>query len=1125
MTPVFSKKRFIAAIGITIIVLLVVLSPFILSSATALNLLLSAVNSRMAGTVRIESWIVGWQQGILCQQVVYTGPENRLRISVPRLTSTQGLLEVVLAPKNLGLVIAEAPVVEIAASTQSAAPSPSTQTPSPDSYDIPLWNQLQVELQIRDGSLQLGQGGPETAVGFRGIKLDADLQGGVINYDLAFRTLREQGIVNASGSLNLPARQYGWLDTLIAETDVSASGLDVHDVFAFLAAHTSFPSAEGLLNADMHFKTVGLQELRISGTAECTGLKLAGGPLGADTPSFQKVYLAIDDGSWTEGGWSFSQLDFVGDTATFKGSAEFNGEGSKLKGEGSISLPVLFDQFPHLLALREAAYIESGRLDLAVDLVHKDAEGKIRLTAGLENLGGLYDSRRFSWPEPSSLILNGEIADRDFRLHALRLDAPFAHIDGKGNLQSFFLDATADFQEAFTEIGRLFKIGWDGAGRMDLSVKGGARELDDTTLAVDTDIRINDFTLNRRDELVVPLHQFSLVGSISVPGDLFWEQRGTLDMEVALSSWLGEIFLVLDGKKLTGSSFRGYYTTDSAFNLDSITGLLHVFKKMPAETSMAGDLQVQAAGYLENGAVEMREFNGGIGGFVLVHDKNVFEDQDLRLQIRQLYNDKVPSLIVRDLIVAADRGSFFRNGAGLNTLRYTDHGLYLHNLDFSSRQTGSLSLDALRIDDWRDPLAGLGGTLEGELALEKSGWVLQKVGLFPTEWSMKGSSRFSLSVDTVDGGGRDGEADIQLENLTVSHGPETVWTEKEVLVGAELKSGEAGSTDVRKLAIDSAALQLRATGTIGSPGTQEISVLGQLTPDLEKIGSILRSGFDLDIAMAGKQPEPFTLEYTGGAQDEERINKVVLDSALHAERVSLQGITFQEGSLPFSLRDGALHLDFSGLLAGGKAQVVADIDLMGQKPVIRVKEAGEVLTGVQMEKPLVSGLLSGIYPFFGLLADPAGRFSVRLDSLVWPFGADEMRDASFVAVFDVRDVRFQAKGLLPDLLNRFGLEENELAPLDNELYCLARVGRITCSPLSYDVGKAEITVSGSLGMDGTVDYLLELPVTRKLAGNEDSSSSQPQKIRVAVSGTTDRLLVDEEKIDSDLEALARHTVD
>jgi len=475
--------------------------------------------------------------------------------------------------------------------------------------------------------------------------------------------------------------------------------------------------------------------------------------------------------------------------------------------------------------------------------------------------------------------------------------------------------------------------------------------------------------------------------------------------------------------------------------------------------------------------------------------------------------------------VAANRDSFFRNGAGLNTFSCTDHSLYLHNFDLTSRQTGRVRLDALRVDDWRDPLAGLGGKLEGELDLEKLGGMLRHIALFPPELSMAGHSRFSLSADTDVGGGRDGEAEIELADLIVKRGSETVWAENEVRASGKLESGEAGITQIRKLWFDSGALKLRSTGRIGSPGQREIALSGELIPDMNKIGVILRSGFDIDVAMTGKRPETFTFTYAGKAGGEERVRGITLDAALHADRLSFKGIRVQDAALPFTFRDGNLQLDFSGSLEGGEARAVADIDYTGQSPVIRVREGGQVLEDVQMQKPLVTALLSDIYPLFGVLADPAGRFGVRLDSLVWPLEDQEKTKASFVAVFDIKNLRFQPKGPLQDVLHRFGLNEKELAPRDNELYCLARAGRITCSPLSYSAGNAEITVSGSLGMDKTVDYLLELPVTGKLAGNKNYAALQGRKIRVAVSGSTDQPQVDEEKIDSDLEALVRQAAD
>ena len=104
MSPVFKKKRLYVLLLVPVFISLVVFSPLLISSSTSLNLFLSAVNKNISGRLSVDSWLIGWQQGILCNNVVYEDTEKGLRLSIPTFTSTRGLMELLLVPKNMGVI-------------------------------------------------------------------------------------------------------------------------------------------------------------------------------------------------------------------------------------------------------------------------------------------------------------------------------------------------------------------------------------------------------------------------------------------------------------------------------------------------------------------------------------------------------------------------------------------------------------------------------------------------------------------------------------------------------------------------------------------------------------------------------------------------------------------------------------------------------------------------------------------------------------------------------------------------------------------------------------------------------------------------------------------------------------
>ena len=524
--PVRKKKRYVVLAVLLAAFLFMGLAPYILSTGPVLRSVVSVIDKKLPGSLSIDSWLVGWQQGILCQEVVYTDDQRGIRLHIPRLTSTQGLLELVLAPNNLGMLVVDSPQLEIKTGEPAAASGAEKTTGQQRARLTPFWNHLVANLEIRDGQATVALAEPSLANGIRNLSLSAALASGVVSYTLTVHAFRDQGSARVTGSLNLPAGGQGGLDTLVAETRLAVNGLQVRDLLTVAGKDGVFPVGDGVLSADLQFKAVGLVGLEVSGHADFEQLNLHGGFLGEDTPSFARVRLDIDGGKWAANGWSVRQLALAGDTGDFAGAGRYGANGLQLAGKGRVELPVLFAQFPRLLRLRETSLVETGTLDAAVDLAITGDTRRLDFKARADAFSGLADDLEFAWSGPVSVLVNGEQSGEDIRVNALKVETPFFQADGRGDLQSFVLDASADLARTFADVGQLFKLNWAGAGQLDLAVKGRRISPDDPLLSVETDLEVSDFTLSRAGELIVPPDDFSLLGSISLPFTLLHSDAG-----------------------------------------------------------------------------------------------------------------------------------------------------------------------------------------------------------------------------------------------------------------------------------------------------------------------------------------------------------------------------------------------------------------------------------------------------------------------------------------------------------------------------------------------------------------------------------------------------------------------
>jgi hypothetical protein len=1122
MVPVFKKKRYVLGVLLAVVLTVIIFLPLILSSDTVLRLVVSRINSTVPGRLSIQSWLIDWQQGVLCQDIVYTDERKGLRITIPRLTSTQGLLELIFAPRNLGLVGVDSPVVEFYGSVPAGKGAPKSEASTSSSGDTAAWDRLVLQFQVRDGLVKTGLSDAKGELGLKGINLHANLANGVIDFSLKFQALGEQGVVEAKGSLNLPARSRDLLETLIVSADVTVDNYQFRDVLSFLAPRSNLPVGEGILNADFRLRVVGIEELTLSGTAGMTDVRLSGGVLGEDTPAFQEISLSLEETEWSGRYWAVKQLSLESDAGTMYFSGEQKNNRLQFKSRGTLQIPVLFDRFPHLLRVQEATLIESGSLDFTADLSLDGPQGKLDVKARTENLGGLFNGNAFVWDSPLTVALLGEKNGLDFRIRRLQVDAPFVQAYGSGNLRSFELEASADVGTALVEIGKLFQHSWSGTGKLELEAKASGGEPDDKNYTVVTDLNISNFSLSRSGTVIVPRNDFSIVTSGSGPLSLLKDKKGMFDLQFALSSWLGDIFLTLNGERgeegLTGSR----YSTDTNLDLAGLSTFLLAVGELPVEAKVSGDLQVQAAGYVDRTTLEVDELNSSIQDFSFARDDFVVHEKKVSLRILQSVNDEVPSLVIHDMIVSDNREQFFSAGAGSNSIQIPDRSLFLHNISLESG-AGRLRLDELIIPDWQQPLQGARTDFSLQSNLAELTRLLQSTNLLEPWINLSGTGQLDFRAVQTENAGQDIQAELQLDDFFLSRkGADLLNGEKASL--ATHLSGRIIAADfaIDEFRLSSEPLDMIAAGTLQPAEHGKIlEFQGEMTPKLDRLASIVNNVFGLGMTMQGQKKESFQLRYHLGGIGGKETHSNQLSTSLYADRLEYKGFVFSALKMPISLEENKLHVELSGRMNDGTLNLVSDSDFTVEPPVLRIPPASRILSDVQLGKPVVDNLLQGVHPLFGVLATPTGTIDVTVDSLTWPLVKDGAADADFVTIINTSQVSFSGTAFMQGILSSFGLDRENLTLQESKIYCTGQNGRIACSPIRILAGDSEMVLSGSVGMDKSLDYLLQVPVTEKLVGREGYRILEGTTVRVPIRGTSGRPTFDKKMVAGAIEDLAK----
>ena len=94
--------------------------------------------------------------------------------------------------------------------------------------------------------------------------------------------------------------------------------------------------------------------------------------------------------------------------------------------------------------------------------------------------------------------------------------------------------------------------------------------------------------------------------------------------------------------------------------------------------------------------------------------------------------------------------------------------------------------------------------------------------------------------------------------------------------------------------------------------------------------------------------------------------------------------------------------------------------------------------------------------------------------------------------------------MLGSLLRALRVQDRGLDLSGRQIQFVCKDGRIETNPLRTNLGDSELVISGSLGLDTTIDYLAQAEVTRQLVGGDLYKYLEGTVIHVPVGGTLEK---------------------
>ncbi len=496
----YKKKKSIiraALAGLFAVALvLLFLLPTLVSTQWGGNKMKQVINDRLPGVIDFESVSLGWFSGIRGRTISYDNSQQGIVVKVAELSTAKGLLALAVSRKELGRIDVKTPVAYVylqekdetagagskASSAQAAEiPGEITQDTAgtqPDKDAEPagqlILPPLNADIAVSDGALHVLYPDNREAVLLKDLTLQTHFDGSDrrLEYQLAFQSGDSAGQLKGSGTITLPAGGNNTLQEVNAQAELDIGTWEIADLLQLLNHTADAPTGSGQLNGRLSLSGSEAANRQLKGTISTQQLKLQGGPLSSDTPSFDSIALEIDAEQMGKT-MNINRLNLTSSLATAALTGTLEAQGNKdISGTAEIDLKQLFTQFPGSLHLREGTEISNGRVDLGMKVRAAGNDTHFEGSALLDQLQGAAGGKKLAWDTPVRLEARGTQGSAGLQLDNFTVESSFLNGSGQGDLNQMKVQLSADIGEAMTEIEKFIQLdGWKSNGKLDVNLQ------------------------------------------------------------------------------------------------------------------------------------------------------------------------------------------------------------------------------------------------------------------------------------------------------------------------------------------------------------------------------------------------------------------------------------------------------------------------------------------------------------------------------------------------------------------------------------------------------------------------------------------------------------------------------
>jgi hypothetical protein len=759
---------------------------------------------------------------------------------------------------------------------------------------------------------------------------------------------------------------------------------------------------------------------------------------------------------------------------------------------------------PRLLRLRNDTQVRSGAAFVELATVRTDAgltwEGRIELS----QLAATSAGQEVQWEQPIEMVYAARRTEDGIVVDRLTAHSTFFQLSGGGTLDRFQAAGRFNLGLMASQLGRIVDLRrWPVGGEAQVRMETVRTDGEGVRLTANVDLSRLVWPEGPWAAALPGEAKVSLTGSAQLAGSTV-TSLDRLDLSVQtprdrVAVNLTEPLPAPDRNStlVVAATWEGPLAT-----LDS---LLDVGSTAPPTWQVSGEANLRATGRASLAKSEIDEVVLQVSGF--------------RAETQGF-------LVQEPLCVFRSRGTIDRQGA---LVEFRDCQLDL----------GTLSARSERIVLPRGGQTASGPGLEAEI----NGEVERLLACFTTSplplgVECHGSLQARISIGR-ELSGLSAQAKTTIKDLLIRGPEDAALQEPNVELNVNVHFSDAhDDLEIERLELNSLALQGQATGRIsGLSGRREMVLDGQLDFDLDQAGRWIRPFFGSGIQLTGKDSRRFSIRGALAAVDVATRPGTLRPGGWNGtfglgwEWAQVYGFPISAGLLDARMSDGVV--DFAPLrvqVSEGEGWALPQIRFGGGTAVLTLPRGASArqvkITPAMCDEALqyIVPALAGISldPAVTQLADSEGRLSLEIAAGRVPLAHPESADVT--GRLTLHSIEVGPGPLVRELGVLMGEARTaRFAPQTVVEFQVAN-GRVYHNSVEIEFPDATVRTSGSVGLDQTLDLMVEMPVPRKWIGDSSLGSALSRRtIRLPVGGTLSKPRIDPRSVEQAAGQFARDT--